>query len=137
MKPVAHIIMLSLLFECDRANQQAGGLEYVNTAGREKRGCVVIDQSYYSIVVVPAIGLNQPSQWISSSGSPWLQKLAEDVGSGVIIWQYAHGLNRQISLAQQLLDEGRSFLQALHNHCTQTQVGMREIEIDWSFADRK
>lgn len=77
---------------------------------------------HYSIVVIPAVGLSQPSDWVDSSGSPWLKRLVDEVVPTAKVWGHVYKDDQRGSLAQRLIAEGSHLLQVLRDHCTDTEV---------------
>ncbi|KAK5995287.1 hypothetical protein PT974_03688 [Cladobotryum mycophilum] len=68
------------------------------------------------IVVIPALGLGQPSQWISPSGSSWLSQLFDDLEPDITILEYTTEKVQWSSLSEHIQEDGKEFLQALQNH---------------------
>ncbi|KAK1240210.1 hypothetical protein MKX08_007652 [Trichoderma sp. CBMAI-0020] len=68
------------------------------------------------IVVIPAWGFSQPSQWANSSPSPWLKKLSEDLGPSATVFEYILHEEYGNSLSDHVLNGGKDFLKSLRSH---------------------
>ncbi|KAL6895043.1 hypothetical protein GGI43DRAFT_424491 [Trichoderma evansii] len=81
------------------------------------------------IVVIPAWGFSQPSQWASLSLSPWLKKLSEDLGPSVTIFEYVLSQEYGNSLSDHVLNGGKNFLESLRSYRPNFKRNVPVVEV--------
>lgn len=77
---------------------------------------------HYSIVVIPAWGFSQPSQWAGPSMPSWLKRLSEDLGPSGTIFEYILNHEYGNSLFDHVLRGGKNLLELLKSHRPSSKV---------------
>lgn len=71
----------------------------------------------HSVIVVPGFATAPPSEWYDESGR-WLEKLVDNHGRRAQIWTYeSQKKGGEISLVQELAEEGQNLLTCLQEFC--------------------
>ncbi|KAG8667969.1 hypothetical protein FPOAC2_13183 [Fusarium poae] len=73
------------------------------------------------IVVIPAIRLSKPTEWLDAFDGWWLKHLAQSRNAHATVWAYSYSSKQTSSIPTQLINEGVTLLEALSNLCNRSR----------------
>jgi hypothetical protein len=75
-------------------------------------------------VVIPAIRLSKPTEWLDAFDGWWLKHLAQSRNAHATVWAYSYSSKQTSSIPTQLINEGVTLLEALSNLCNRSRVSI-------------
>lgn len=87
-------------------------------------------------MIVPGVGTAPPNKWINGSGN-WLASLFDVPSSRTQVLWYDYQVNQalQSPVLEQLIEEGKTFIDAVNKQCVEGHVSRREKQVLITSAD--